>query len=676
MLALALVLPSHAEDGYRLWLRYEKVEDAGLLESYAKQATEIVVRGETPTLNAARSELETGLSGLLGRKVPLATGVTRDGAVVVNIQTGRSAEPLTEDGYSISTEKTPGGKTVTLITGNSEHAGLYGAFHFLRLIQTQQPIRALKLAENPKLQRRILNHWDNLNGSVERGYAGKSIWKWDELPAKVDPRYRDYARACASIGINGAVLNNVNAKPEQLSPENLLKAAAIANELRPYGIHVYLSANFAAPQRLGGLPNADPRNPEVRKWWKNTADEIYKLIPDFGGLLVKANSEGQPGPQDYDLTHAEGANLLAESLAPHGGIVMWRAFVYNSPKVDGDRAKRAYLEFMPVDGLFHSTVIVQAKNGPIDFQPREPFHPLFGAMKKTPLMPELEITQENMGHSTDLVYLGPMWQEFLGSDTDGKGTRVGETLDDHPMSAIAGVANTGTDRNWCGHHFAQANWYAYGRLAWDGGLKADDIANEWVRMTWGNDPKVLNTAMGMMKGSWEALVNYEMPIGLHHIMEGGGHFDPAPQSVNKSAPEYSAWYYHKADKKGIGFDRTRSGSGGASQYAGPVAAKFEDLETCPDELLLWFHHVEWDHRMKSGRTVWEDLCFRYNDGVSYVEKMQDDWQSLGGKIDPERFIAVSGKLEKQLKHAIKWRDTCIRYFQSVNGKDMPAYLKP
>jgi alpha-glucuronidase len=582
---------------------------------------------------------------------------------------------LGNDAYLIRSI-TNSGHTLTVIASQGELGALYGTFHFLRLLQTHQAIDHLEIAEKPALERRLLDHWDNLDGSVERGYAGKSLWKWNELPENLDSRYTDYARANASLGLNGAVLNNVNSKPEQLSAENLKKAAALANAFRPYGIRVYLSVNFASPKKLGGLTTANPQDPEVHRWWRDKANEIYALIPDFGGFLVKANSEGQPGPQDYGLTHADGANLLAEALAPHGGVVMWRAFVYNSPQVDKDRAKRAYAEFKPLDGKFRDNVFIQVKNGPIDFQPRELFHPLFGALRHTSLMAELEITQENMGHATDLVFLAPMWKEFLESDThaDGLGSTVAKELANSQMTAIAGVANTGQDRNWCGLDFAQANWYAFGRLAWNSHLTAAQMADEWARMTWSNDPQVVATLTNMMLGSWEACVDYEMPLGLHHIMEGGGHYDPAPQTRNKNTPEYSAWYYHQSDARGVGFDRTISGSDAVAQYAPPLRENFSNLETCPPELLLWFHHVDWDYKLANGRTVWEELCFRYNAGVDYVKAMQTQWETLRGKLDVKRFEAVRQKLEAQRAHALNWRNTCLYYFQSVNHKPFPGYL--
>jgi alpha-glucuronidase len=677
---------AQAEDGYDLWLRYRPIEDSLRIQAYRQVAAEVVVQGTTDTDAAIREELKTGLNGLLGAEVPQEKEVTREGALVVGTPEGspviaalnwtEDLKPLGPEGFVIQ-PATVGGRAVTVIASEGKMGALYGTFHFLRLLQTGQDLAGLKVAERPKMQRRLLNHWDNLDGSIERGYAGKSLWQWNELPGKIDPRYRDYARANASLGINGAVLNNVNAKPEQLSEEYLKKAAALAEVFRPYGIRVYLTSNFSSPKKLGGLEDSNPKKEKVREWWKKKVDEIYGLIPDFGGFLVKANSEGQPGPQDYGLTHADGANMLAEALAPHGGIVMWRAFVYNTQKVDPDRAKRSYLEFKPFDGKFASNVFVQPKNGPIDFQPREPFHPLFGAMPQTPLLPELEITQENMGHSTHLVYLAPMWKEFLDSDThaNGPGSTVASIASSYPMSGIAGVANTGTDRNWCGHDFAQANWYAFGRLAWNPQLTAAGIGEEWTRMTWGNDPEVVKTIGDMLKGSWEACTNYEMPMGLAHIMAAGSHYEPAPHTVNKGAPEYSAYDYHRADADGIGYDRSTKGSDAVSQYFPPVRDRFNNVETCPEELLLWFHHVSWEHKLKTGRTMWEELTFRYNDGVDYVKKMRDQWKSLKDKVDRERHAAVEKKLEKHEKDATVWRDTCVRYFQGQSKKPLPSYLK-
>ena len=519
-----------------------------------------MVQQPSATGRIVQAELQRGLKGLLGGDVPAAGSVQSAGALLVGTPAsspsiaGLGWQPrlkaLGDEGYVIRSA-TVGGHRTIVIASQGEIGTLYGAFHFLRLIQTRQPIAAVDLEQRPRLERRLLNHWDNLNGSIERGYAGASLWRWDELPDRVDPRIEDYARANASIGINGSVVNNVNANPEALTPRYLEKIAAIARVLRPYGIRVYMSANLAAPRMIGKLPSADPLDPAVARWWRERTAEIYQHIPDFGGFVVKANSEGQPGPQDYGRTHADGANVLADALAPHGGIVMWRAFVYN-PEVDPDRVKRAYLEFVPLDGRFRENVFVQVKNGPLDFQPREPFHPIFGAMPRTPLMAELQITQEYLGHSTHLVYLAPMWKEFLDADTYAKGPGssvarvIDGTLEGHQRTGIAGVANTGRDGNWTGHHFGQANWYAYGRLAWDPGLEADAIAEEWIAMTWGGTPEVVATIRSMMLDSREAFVNYTMPLGLHHLI-GGDHYAPMPENPDPRRADWSAIYYHRAD---------------------------------------------------------------------------------------------------------------------------------
>jgi alpha-glucuronidase len=675
----ALLFPSvlKAEDGYLLWLRYPKIDDGQLRQTYSESANGIVVQGKSPTLTVIRTELQRGLSGLLANDFSSNGMIAQGGDIVIGTPSSSpiiarlglqsKLKALGDDGYVICSV-TNSGCPVIVIASQSEVGALYGTFHFLRLIQTRQDIAHLAISEKPMLQRRLLDHWDNLNGSVERGYAGKSLWQWDELPGKIDPRYVDYARANASLGINGAVLNNVNAKPEQLATSYLKKAAALADVFRPYGIRVYLSANFAAPLSLGGLKTADPLDSNVRKWWKDKADEIYALIPDFGGFVVKANSEGQPGPQDYGRTHADGANLLADALAPHAGIVMWRVFVYESMSGSHDRATQAYKEFKPLDGKFDDKVFLQIKNGPIDFQPREMFHPLFGAMPGTSIMVELQITQEYLGQSSDLVYLAPMWKECLESDTyaNGQGSTVAGILAASPMTGITGVANTGGNRNWCGSDFSQANWYAFGRLAWDNSLTADQIADEWIRMTWGNDPKVVSTILAVMRGSWEDCVNYEMPVGLTDMEEPGHHYDPDPARFQN---------YHQADVQGIGYNRGRTGSAAVSEYAPPVGDKYDNLATCPDDLLLWFHHVSWDYKMKSGRTVWDELCFRYNAGVEHVKQMQEKWESLRGGIDPERFAAVQKKLSAQLAHATNWRNKCIRYFQSINHQPLPAYLE-
>jgi alpha-glucuronidase len=511
------------------------------------------------------------------------------------------------------------------------------------------------------------------------------LWKWDELPEKTDSRYLDYARANASIGINGTVLNNVNADANILREEYLVKVAKLADLFRPYGLKVYLSIFFSAPKSIPAqkqdestlLATADPLDPKVQQWWKTKVAEIYRYIPDFGGFLVKANSEGMPGPQDYDRTHADGANMLAEALAPYHGIVMWRAFVY-TPDVDPDRAKRAYKEFVPLDGQFKSNVFVQAKNGPIDFQPREPVQPLFGAMPNTPLMLELQITQEYLGHATHLVYLAPMWREYLGFDTyaKGPGSHLTEIIDGslhhYAMTGIAGVTNIGSERNWTGHLFGQANWYAFGRLAWNHALTADHIAQEWIRLTFETEPDMVAKMQKMMLGSWEACINYMTPLGLHHIMQEGFHYGPQP-SHDRGRPDWTSVYYHRADSTGIGFDRTASGSDAVSQYFPPLNSQFGDPETCPEKYLLWFHHISWDKKMSSGRTLWQELCYKYYSGTAYVEEMIQTWDKLEDKINKEQFLHVKDKLRQQKKDAILWRDTCLRYFQTFSRMEIPAF---
>ncbi|MBP1666428.1 MAG: alpha-glucuronidase, partial [Bacteroidetes bacterium] len=518
-----------------------------------------------------------------------------------------------------------------------------------------------------------------LDRSVERGYAGLSLWNWESLPGKPDERYTDYARANASVGINGTVLTNVNANALILTKDYLVKVAALANLFRPYGIRVYLTARFSAPVEIGNLKTADPLDPDVIKWWKAKADEIYSYIPDFGGFVVKANSEGQPGPQDYKRTHADGANTLADAVGPHGGIVMWRAFVYDN-NVPDDRAKQAYNEFVPLDGKFRDNVIIQVKNGPVDFQPREPFHPLFGAMPRTPLMPELQITQEYLGSSTHLVYLAPLYEECLKSDTyaKGKGSLVAKvtdgSLDNHKLTAVAGVANTGDVRNWTGHPIAQSNWYAFGRLAWDPYLSSGMIADEWIRMTFSNNQETVRTLSSIMLGSREAAVKYMTPLGLHHIMYSGHYYGPGPW-VSRGRQDWTSVYYHKADEKGIGFNRTSSGSNAVGQYFPPVRDLYENITTCPENLLLWFHHVPWDYRMKSGRSLWDELCYMYHDGVKTVQSMQDQWESIKVFIDKERFESVKALLVKQERDAKIWRDGCILYFQTFSKKPIPADLE-
>ncbi|MEQ4576512.1 MAG: alpha-glucuronidase family glycosyl hydrolase, partial [Gammaproteobacteria bacterium] len=659
----------------------------------AVQVTALAAPAATPTQQATRAELLRGLSGLLGARPPSVERPDRDGALVVGTPAsspllaalGPELAGLGREGYLIRRMRL-GGHAATVIAANEDIGALYGAFHFLRLLQTGQPLAALDVREAPRVRLRVLDHWDNLDRYVERGYAGESIWDWHKLPDWLDPRYTDYARANASIGINGAVLNNVNASAQSLAPMYLDKAAALAGVLRPYGIKVYLSARFSAPIEIGGLKSADPLDPAVRRWWRDKADEIYRRIPDFGGFLVKANSEGQPGPQDYGRSHADGANMLADALAPHGGVVMWRAFVYSHEQPD-DRAKQAYDEFKPLDGTFRDNVLVQVKNGAIDFQPREPFHPLFGAMPKTPLMMEFQITKEYLGFATHLAYLAPLFAETLRSDTHarGPGSTVAKVVDgslegDAPgrsrLTGIAGVANIGSDRNWSGSHFDQANWYAFGRMAWNPDADARAIAEDWVRMTFSTDPAVVAPVVAMMMGSREAVVDYMTPLGLHHLMGRGHHYGPAPWVSGGPRADWTSVYYHRADRDGIGFDRSASGSNAVAQYAPPVAARFGDVATVPENLLLWFHHVPWDHRMASGRTLWDELVARYDRGVDYVAAMRRTWDGLAGRIDPERHAQVAAFLAIQEKEARWWRDASIAYFQTFSQRPLPAGAAP
>lgn len=682
VLQLLIGATIQAEDGYRLWLRYDPLPKARA-DTYRLRVNSVVVQSNSPTLDAIRTELVNGCGGLLGSAVAAAESVDRDGALVVG--TPKSSPliaslkwplaTLGAEGFQIRSVKL-GARAVTVIAANSEIGALYGAFHFLRLLQTQQPINNLNVSQKPRLQLRMLNHWDNLDGSIERGYAGRSLWNWQELPDKIDPRLRDYARANASIGINGTAINNVNSNSRSLSADYLRKAAAIADVFRPYGVKVFLSARFSAPIELGGLKTADPFDPEVAVWWKKKADEIYRVIPDFGGFLVKANSEGQPGPRTYNRNHVDGANMLAAAVAPHNGIVVWRAFVYDAK--DGyDRAAAAYDNLQPFDGKFAPNILLQVKNGPIDFQPREPFHPLFGAMPKTQLMPELQITQEYLGFSNHMAFLPAMWREFLDADTyaKGKGSTITKIADGslykQKLTGIAGVANTGSDRNWSGHHFAQANWYAFGRLAWNPDLSSKQIADEWVQATFTSDPKAVATLTRLMLESHEAVVDYMTPLGLHHIMWGGHHYGPAPWWNKERRDDWNPTYYHRADEKGLGFDRTKTGSDSVSQYFPPVRDRFADLRACPENLLVWFHHVPWDYKMKSGQIFWDELALHYQRGVDWVQAARKDWDSLANVIDSERHEAVAKKLEIQERDAIHWRDSCLLYFQTFSKRPLP-----
>ena len=582
------------EDGYELWLRYLPITDTAVLDAYRMRLTQIIHSASSPTLDIAQAELILGMEGLLGTSIPVTTNITRSGTLVIGTPQHSQlvaalplAQELTQvgdEGFVIRSTIIQSQKCI-VIAANTDIGVLYGVFRFLRHLQTHKPLDDLSIISAPKIKHRMLNHWDNLDGTVERGYAGFSLWDWHKLPDYISPRYRDYARANASIGINGTVLTNVNANALILTPQYLVKVAALADVFRPYGIRVYLTARFSAPIEIGGLKTADPLDPDVITWWQAKADEMYRFIPDFGGFVVKANSEGQPGPHDYGRSHSAGANLLAGALAPHGGSVIWRAFVYDNDVPD-DRAKQAYNDLVPQDGMFHDNAFLQVKNGPIDFQPREPYHPLFGAMPLTPLMLEVQITQEYLGCATHLVYLAPLFKETLEADTycNGPGSLVAQvvdgSLDNHTVSGMAGVTNIGSDRNWCGHPFAAANWFAFGRLAWDHTISAATIADDWLRMTFNNDVRFVEPAKAMMIDSREAVVDYMTPLGLHHIMARGHHYGPGPW-VTGGRADWTSTYYHCADAQGIGFDRTSSGSNAVSQYFPHTESRLPTVTPAP-----------------------------------------------------------------------------------------------
>lgn len=581
-------------------------------------------------------------------------------------------DELGDEGFRIKHNE----KGLAVIYANTDAGLMYGTYHLKRLGDCGELSKLNnEIVEVPAFKYRVLNHWDNPNGTVERGYAGKSLWKWEELPGKIRPEYEEYARANASIGINGTVLNNVNADACMLSTEYLEKVKVLADIFRPYNLKVYLSLNFAAPKHLAGLKTSDPLDKNVIKWWNDKVAEIYSIIPDFGGFLVKANSEGQSGPQDYGRTHADGANMIADALKPYGGIVMWRAFVYapESP----DRAKQAVEEFKPLDGQFRDNVIIQIKNGPIDFQPREPFSPLFGQLEHTNVMAEMQITQEYLGHSNHMVYLHPMWKECLDSDTyqKGEGSTVaaitlGKVHGNTKYSAIAGVTNIGDSINWCGHHMAQANWYAFGRMAWNPDLSSQQIVDEWIKQTFTTDKKFVEPVAKMLLASREACVKYEMPMGLHHCFSGAGHYGPGPWD-RSSRPDWEPAYYHKAAADGIGFDRTTTGSNNVSQYNEPLKSIYNNVETCPDNLILWFHHLPWDYKMKSGRTLWDELCYTFEEGIQEARGFIGTWESVEKYVDPYRYGQVHDKLVRQAKDAIWWRDALMLYFQTFSGMPIP-----
>jgi alpha-glucuronidase len=630
-----------AEDGSRLWLRLPLGQNA--------QISAPAYQASSP-LSIAVDELRAGWKG-----GPIELRLVKDKSWGEEEYRLKKCEVNQEASNQSASQASS-----FLIEARSEIGLLYGAYALLR---KQQCNSIEESVSRPAYSLRILNHWDNPDRTVERGYAGQSLWEWSALPDSLSPRYREYARANASIGINGTVLNNVNASPSVLTDSVLTKVKALADAFRPYGIRVYLSVNFASPMVLDGLSTADPLNKAVKRWWKEKVETIYRLIPDFGGFLVKANSEGQPGPCDFGRTHAEGANMLADALRPHGGIVMWRAFVY-SPS-DADRAKQAYLEFQPLDGQFRPNVLIQIKNGPIDFQPREPYSPLFTAMPKSRLMAEWQITQEYLGHSNHLAYLAPMWEEFI------------RLVKPTTLQGIAGVANIGTATNWCGHPFAAANWYAFGRLAWDPSLSSQAIAQEWAAQTFGTEQKIVENVTEMMGNSREAVVDYMMPLGLHHLFAWGHHYGPEPWcAIPGARPDWMPSYYHRADSLGIGFDRSTTGSHATLQYPDSIARQYDDILTCPEEYLLWFHHPSWSHVMHNGETLWESLCHHYDRGVRQVRQMQQQWEAVQPYVDEERFHDVQSRLKIQTRDAIWWKDACLLYFQTFSHLPFPQDIEP
>ena len=649
---------SAQSDGSQLWLG----------KQYANSCQVISQLPDDATAKIAKQELENNWRG---KNVELKIDKALNLGEGYNIY----ARPA-QQGDNIQYEAT--------ITASNPIGLLYGAYELIRLQNTdayntgsgnqQNFSKAIDETEKPQVGLRILNHWDNLDGSIERGYAGKSIFKWEEIKLgkngkggsiskSLHDRLITYARANASLGINGSVLNNVNASPKMMTAEYINKVKVIANILRPYGIRVYLSINFASPMALGYTKTADPLDKKVQQWWKKKAKEIYATIPDFGGFLVKANSEGQPGPGDYHRTHADGANMLADAVKPYGGIIMWRSFVYGANHKGEDRVKQAVSEFKGMDGKFRDNVILQSKNGPLDFQPREPYAPIFDNIKQTPQIAELQITQEYLGQSKHLTYLAPMWKEFF------------DFVNPNKLVGISGVANIGDDANWCGHPFSQANWYAFGRLAWNPSLTAEEIAHEWLVQTYENqDEKFTKPVEMMMMTSREACVNYMMPLGLHHIFKFDHHYGPEPDGFIASYPlEWCPVYYHKADAKGIGFDRSSKGTDAVDQYPEPYRSQYDNIETCPEEYLLWFHHVAWNYKMKSGSTLWQELCMKYNMGVAMVEVYRDFWHTSAKqymKGHEQEWQHTDSLLNVQLENAKEWRETCLKYFQTFSKMDI------
>ncbi|ASV32415.1 alpha-glucuronidase family glycosyl hydrolase [Maribacter cobaltidurans] len=672
-------------EDYKLWLKYQTITNTDLAINYNALVKHAYISQGSPTLRNAKKEVELALSKMLGDDITFTNEWVPENTLVVDVYDNLSKDlksliaeeikNVTHEGFLLKSVNYKN-KKVTIISAKKDIGVLYGVFRFLNMMQTHSNLNNLNLVDNPKLDIRMLNHWDNLDRSVERGYAGFSLWNWQKLPEYIDERYIDYARANASIGINATALTNVNANALILTPMYLEKVKALADTFRSYGIKVYLTARFSAPIEIGNLDTADPLNADVKLWWKNKTKEIYEIIPDFGGFLVKANSEGQPGPQNYGKDHVDGANMMAEALKPYGGNVIWRAFVY-SEHDETDRAKQAYDEFLPYDGNFMDNVLVQVKNGPIDFQPREPFHPMFGAMKKTPLIMEFQITQEYLGFSTHLVYLPKLFEEVLDADTyqRGEGSTVAKVIDGslygNEITGMAGVSNIGNDINWTGHPFAQANWYGFGRLAWDPYLSSEVIADEWLRATYSNDNKFVEPVKSMMLTSREAVVNYMNPLGLHHIFDTGHHYGPGPWVDNLGRPDWNPVYYHKADSLGVGFDRTPSGSNATEQYAPEIAQKYNDVKKIPEEYLLWFHHLPWDYKLDNGEILWDGIALKYQEGVDQVKDMINTWDNMKPYLSESEYREVAMLLEIQLKEAKWWRDACLLYFQTFSNRPLP-----
>ena len=675
---------SFSQNPYDLWLQYDNIEEQHILETYKNQVSNIYFSSNSPTGTVIKEEIQKAFKGLLNiepkfdSKIPNLIISTLDELDPSIKQKLPEISNINDEGYLIQHIQEKKNSKI-IISAKTEKGLLYGVFNFIKQMQLRNDLSEIAIYDSPKIQKRLLNHWDNLDRSVERGYAGFSIWDWYLLPELIKQEYIDYARANASIGINGTVLTNVNSNALVLSPRYIQKLKALADVFRPYGIQVYLTARFSAPIETGDLETADPLNAEVRQWWKNKADEIYAAIPDFGGFLVKANSEGQPGPNNYGRSHVDGANMLAEAVAPHNGIIMWRAFVYSEEKPE-DRAKQAYSEFKPFDGKFKDNVLVQVKNGAIDFQPREPFHPLFGAMPDTPLMMEFQITQEYLGGMSHLVFLPKLFEEVLEEDTytEGEGSTVANIIDgqlsNKKLTGMAGVANIGTAKNWTGHPFGQANWYGFGRLAWDPETSAKTIAQDWLKMTFTNNSDFVDPMTKLLLESREAVVNYMTPLGLHHIMAANHHQGPGPWVKDMPRPDWTSVYYHKAAVDGIGFDRTSSGSNALEQYAPEIQKKYSDPATTPDKYLLWFHHLPWDYKMKSGKTLWYEIAAHYQKGVEQVEDMQKTWQTMKEYVNPQVFEKTNMLLNIQLKEAKQWRNACLLYFQQFSKMDFPDFI--